>query len=199
MSAGEMTEGTRIVSVSWSTNPRKGSASVYEVARRTPEATFYLCGRFPDAPDLPNLRNLGVVDRERLPVVLRSCHALLTFSENEACPNHVLEGLASGLPVLYGDSGAMREVVGDCGLAVTVENCGAQLSRLADDWSAWSRRSRQWAVESFSPSVIFARYVSAIERALAAPTTLSSTMRFWCGLGAPAAAWWLGRHRWNAA
>lgn len=193
----DCSEGTRIVAVSWSTNPRKGASSIVEVARRHPHVHFYLCGRFADAPDLPNLQKLGVLERDRLPVVLRSCHALLTFSENEACPNHVLESLASGLPVLYFDSGAMREVIGECGLVVTVETFGAQLRQMAGDWSAWSRRSRQWAVAHFDPELIFAQYVSVIDEARTAAPRVPVQTRFLWALGGPAAAWWLGRHRWD--
>ena len=190
-------EGTRIVAVSWSTNPRKGASSLFEVARRHPHVTFYLCGRLADAPDLPNLQKLGVLDRDRLSIALRSCHALLTFSENEACPNHVLEAMASGLPVLYFDSGAMREVIGECGLAVTVETFGAQLRQMAGDWPGWSHRSRQRAVERFDPEHIFARYLSVIDGARTAAPAVPVQTRFLWALGGPAAAWWLGRRRWN--
>lgn len=190
-------EATRIAAVSWSTNPKKGAASVYEVARRHPEVAFYLCGRFPYAPALPNLHALGVLDRDRLPVVLRSCHALLTFSENEACPNHVLEGLAAGLPILYADSGATREVVADCGLDVTIATFGRRLEQLASDWAAWAARSRRRAIEQFDPEVIFARYITEIEGARARPPRVPGRTRFVWALGGPAAAWWLGRRRWD--
>lgn len=171
------TEPRRVVSVSWSTNPKKGAASIYETAARRPDIGFYLCGRYEDVPALPNLHALGVLDREALARVLRSCDAMLTYSESEACPNHVLEALASGLPVLYRDSGAMAEVIGDCGLAVDPATFGAALDSMVRDREAWSLRARTRAERSFHPQRQFAAYVDAINLALSAPPKTGSFTR----------------------
>ena len=97
----------RVACVTWSTNPRKGAASVYEVAYRNLDTNFVLCGQYHDAPNLANIHRHGVLTHQELATVLRTCHVMLTFSQNESCPNHVLEALASGLSILYQDSGAM--------------------------------------------------------------------------------------------
>ena len=159
-----------VASVSWSVNPLKGAAQVYAVAKANPDVGFILAGNFPDAPDLPNVHVLGVMDREELATVLRSCDALLTFSQNEACPNHVLEALASGLPVLYTDSGAMAEVIGEAGLAVSVENFPEQLEKVLADKENYSQQARQRAIEHFHPEVIFPQYIEYIQQALQNPT-----------------------------
>lgn len=190
---------TRMAAVTWSTNPKKGSAQIYELARRHPRIDFHLCGRYPDAPTLSNVHAHGVLDREQLPIVLRSCHAMVTFSENEACPNHVLEALASGLPVLYGDSGAMREVVGDAGMDVTVESFGDRLQAVARDWPAWRARSRHRAVACFDPSIVFARYLAAIEQARSAALRMSRTPRLILAAGGRASAMLLRLQRWDHA
>ena len=49
-----------VACVTWSTNPMKGAASIYEVASSNPTLGFVLCGQYPDAPDLPNIFLLGV-------------------------------------------------------------------------------------------------------------------------------------------
>ena len=194
----ECTGSTRIASVSWSTNRKKGASGIYEIARLNPSVEFFLCGRFLDLPSLSNVHYLGVLDRDRLPIVLRTCHALLTLSENEACPNHVLEALASGLPILYADSGAMTEVIGNCGLPVTVETSTAQIAAVMKDRENRSRRSRQRAVDHFEPRTIFTRYLAAIKQARIAPPRVAVQTRFLWALGGPAAVWWLGRDRWDA-
>lgn len=170
-------EPFRLACVTWSTNVMKGAFSIYEVARRHPELGFVLCGRYPDAPDLPNLHVLGVLERGTLATVLRSCHALLTFSQNEACPNHVLEALASGLPILYHNSGAMPEIVGDCGLPVTVDSFPEQLERLVVDRERRSAAARQRALEMFNPDQALSKYVEVIEAATKRPLRISSRRR----------------------
>lgn len=169
--------GPRLVSVSWSTNPMKGAASIYALAEANPQLRFILVGNYPDAPDLPNLSNLGVLPREELAAVLRSAEALLTFSRNEACPNHVLEAMASGLPVLYYDSGAMAEVVGDAGLPVSEGSFPAQFEKLMEKRTALSQSARRRAEERFNPDIIFAQYMQNIQAALARPSRVAPWQR----------------------
>ncbi|KAA3646419.1 MAG: glycosyltransferase [Chloroflexi bacterium] len=158
-----------VASSSWSVNPLKGAAQVYAVAKANPEVGFVLAGNYPDAPELDNLHVPGVLDHEELASVLRSCDTLLTFSQNEACPNHVLEALASGLPVLYTDSGAMGEVIGEAGLPVTVEDFEKKLEALLADKNEYSRRARQRSLQHFHPEIIFPQYVQHIQKTLESP------------------------------
>ncbi len=161
--------GAKVVCVTWSTNPMKGAAEVYATARQNPDTLFVLCGRYPDAPEMPNVHPMGVLDREHLAAALRTCDLLLTYSRNEACPNHVLEGLASGLPVLYVDSGASAELVGDAGLPVTVDDFGDGLARIISDRGAWAGRARARALDRFAPDVVFPRYETEMTAAVARP------------------------------
>jgi glycosyltransferase involved in cell wall biosynthesis len=174
-----LTGSSRVASVSWSTNPKKGSAAVYDTARRNPDITFYLCGRYDNVPVLPNVKPLGVLDRDSLATTLRSCDALLTYSENEACPNHVLEALASGLPVLYRDSGAMKEIIGDAGLEVAPDTFAGIFGSILQNGREWSRRARQRASDRFAPAAIFGRYRSELEAMRGRPSRLSPNRRWW--------------------
>ena len=163
----------QVACVTWSTNLMKGAANVYTVAKLNPTIDFVLCGNYLDVPDLPNIHTLGLLGREELASALRSCHVLLTFSRNEACPNHVLEALACGLPVLYDDSGAMAEVIGDCGLPVTTENFSSQFREISSTIKAGSINARDRAIELFSPEVILPRYALAFQNALAGSSKVS--------------------------
>lgn len=162
-----------IACVSWSTNPLKGAQKIYAVALANPKIHFVLCGNYPDAPDLPNLHKLGVLGRHDLAATLRSCDILLTFSQNEACPNHVLEALGCGLPILYQDSGAMQEVVGECGLAVNTETFKEQYARIKSSLAELSVQSRKRVLDHFNPDVVFPRYIEVIESAITKPTHVS--------------------------
>ncbi|MEX2160728.1 MAG: glycosyltransferase family 4 protein [Anaerolineales bacterium] len=168
---------TRVACVTWSTNPYKGKKHVYEVAERNPAIDFVLCGSFEDAPRLKNILRLGVLDRADLASALRSCQFMLTFSRNEACPNHVLEALACGLPVLFEDSGAMREVIGDCGLPVTVDSFARQVEALRPNLAGLSKAARQRARDLFAPQKKFGQYVEAIKGALDRRPRVASVWR----------------------
>ena len=185
-SRSSLAERVRVACVTWSANPRKGAAFVYDVARRNSDTDFVLCGQYPGAPDLANVCRLGVLDREKLAETLRSCHVLLTFSKNEACPNHVLEGMASGLPILYGESGAMHEIIGGCGLPVTVEIFAEQLGKIMGRWKEFSDRSRLRAIRQFHPQHIFPLYVEAIKKTLHLPTSIPMPSRLWLAWSEPA-------------
>ena len=167
----------QVACVTWSKNPYKGIAQIYRVAKDHPKIDFVLCGRFEDAPEIPNVHKLGQLSRPELATALRSCQLLLTFSRNEACPNHVLEALACGLPVLYEDSGAMREVVGDCGSPVTGEDFAEQLGRVLSDLERLSKAARQRALEHFNPQENFNQYVQAIQVGLARPSRVPTGLR----------------------
>lgn len=54
---------------------------------------------------------LGVVPNDNIPAFNRGAHLLYSADINAACPNSVIEALASGLPVLAFDTGALKELV----------------------------------------------------------------------------------------
>jgi glycosyltransferase involved in cell wall biosynthesis len=167
----------RIVCATWSTNPMKGAQKIYQVAEDNPHIDFALCGRFPDAPELPNVHLMGNLGREELARVMRSCHALYFPSQNEACPNVVLEAMASGLPVLYEKSGATPELVEDCGLPTEVEDFRSQVDKLMSERSELSAKARKRAEQSFNRDAKFADYLDELESALRSPTAIPISRR----------------------
>jgi glycosyltransferase involved in cell wall biosynthesis len=171
-------DGVRLAYVTYSTNPMKGWGDVYTLARQHPDLNFILIGRYDDPPDLPNLHVLGLLDHHALPRALRACTAFLAFHHNEACPNVVLEALACGLPVLYLESGATPEIVGPCGLPVTVETFRPQLDRLLAERAALAACARQRALAMFHPDVVFGQYIAVMQAALKRPTGWRA-MRRW--------------------
>jgi glycosyltransferase involved in cell wall biosynthesis len=57
------------------------------------------------------LKFTGQVPRELIPEIDRSAHVLYAADLNPACPNSVIEALASGLPVAAYATGALPEIV----------------------------------------------------------------------------------------
>jgi glycosyltransferase involved in cell wall biosynthesis len=92
-----------------------------KVATAYPGVELVVTGRSV-TPIEPLAAELGVASRVRItgryaqrdaPAIYRAAHLLLHTQVNDACPNVVLEALASGLPVVYPASGGTVELVGD--------------------------------------------------------------------------------------
>ncbi|MEO8683160.1 MAG: glycosyltransferase family 4 protein, partial [Vicinamibacterales bacterium] len=164
-----------VACASWSVNRRKGTWQVDQLAAGHPGVSFVLCGRFEGIADRANVIRLGHLDREAMAAALRSCDVFLNLSENDPCPNVVLEALASGLPVLYRDSGGVRELVGDCGLPIDGVGFAAALDQVLAERPLLSARARERVQARFTPDQVFPRYLAAIEAAARRPPP--STLR----------------------
>ena len=61
----------------------------------------------------------GPYAQAEAPSVFANADAFVTVTHNDSCPSTVIEAMASGLPVVYANSGGVPELVGDAaGLAV---------------------------------------------------------------------------------
>lgn len=159
----------KVCNASFSTNPKKGTWRIGSLARENPDIVFVLCGCYPELPDLPNIHFLGHMDRVQMATALRSCDLFFHLAENDPCPNVVLEALASGLPLLYRDSGGTPELVGECGLPVTVDNFRQQLDIILERREELSKAARERAVRHFAPDYIFPQYLKAMLQAKRRP------------------------------
>ena len=162
-------KNTKVCVVSFSTNKLKGTWQISKLAEENPQLTFILCGNFPPLPNCANIVHLGHLNHTALAEVMRSCDVYLHLAINDPCPNVVTEALASGLPVLYYDSGGTAELVGEAGIPMTVDNFRQRLETVIQEHMRLSTFARKRAESKFAPSHIFPQYLQAIERAR--PTT----------------------------
>lgn len=100
---------TILISSSWSTNLRKGFETVARFSKLKSVTVLHI-GRWPDEVGAKEVQMLGTIGQKEVGQVLREGHFFLFPSELEACPNAVVEALASGLPVLYHNSGGTPEL-----------------------------------------------------------------------------------------
>lgn len=108
----------RLAAVSWSDNPRKGFAAIAD-ASRLPDVEVTFVGRWCTDVHPANVKMAGVLESAKVADILRSSHAMLHPAWNEPCSNAILEAMASGLPVIYRDSGGNRELAGKYGVPMT--------------------------------------------------------------------------------
>ena len=126
---------TRIISVSWSDNPRKGGPALHRLERALDpdryEITFV--GNSREAFD--HVRHLPPVPSRELAALLREHDVFFTATEHDAYSNALVEALSCGLPAIYLDSGGSREAVKEAGFGFTdSEDVPTLLDRLRDEY-----------------------------------------------------------------
>ena len=109
-------EKIKLVSTSWSDNPMKGAIDYKWLDENLDfnrySYTFY--GRIKE-----NFKNIIVekpLPSSSLGEALRKNDIYITASQNDPCSNALIEAMASGLPILYKNSGGHPELVGFGGL-----------------------------------------------------------------------------------
>ena len=107
------------------------------------------------------VRVTGPYTQEQAPQIYREADAYIMMKHNDPCPNTVLEALATGLPVLYSDSGGVGELVGDAGIGLPcqqsweqpftpeVQSIARGMRDLAEKHDVLSVNARNRAVERF--------------------------------------------------
>jgi glycosyltransferase involved in cell wall biosynthesis len=95
----------KIVTHHWSTNPKKGFGIYKEIEKwaKARGHSFHYIGQLPPGISFENYTK--PISAKDLAKVLPEHDIYLTASEEEAGANHVVEALASGLPIVYRNTG----------------------------------------------------------------------------------------------
>jgi len=128
--------------------------------------------------EIPGVRVMGQVKRERMPEIFRQADLFFCLEMFPPCPNAVVEALASGLPVVGYDTGALGELVGpEAGVVAAFGGDPGRFERPSTDNiihainEVLSRRTemafaaRARAEKMFSREMMVAKYLEVIERA----------------------------------
>jgi glycosyltransferase involved in cell wall biosynthesis len=105
----------RLISTSWSDNPRKGAAT-YKWLEGTLDwkrFEYTFVGR--SAEHFDRIRTIRAQGSRKLARILTEHDVYVTASENDPCSNALIEALSCGLPTIYLRSGGHPEIVGDAG------------------------------------------------------------------------------------
>jgi glycosyltransferase involved in cell wall biosynthesis len=106
----------RIITTSWSDNPRKGAEVLQWLDRNLDFATFEVTFAGNTQARFERIRVVGPLASEPLADLLRAHDLYLAPSQDDPCSNALLEALACGLPAAYLRSGGHPELVGDGGV-----------------------------------------------------------------------------------
>jgi glycosyltransferase involved in cell wall biosynthesis len=153
----------KIAFASNSTNPKKGFFEIVKVAKYNTDLTFLVAGRMPELKLPENVISLGYLSRTKLSMMLRSCCLFVFFAENEACPNVVLEAMASGLPVIYKDSGGTLEIVGDTGIQACAETFRQAFEVLWKNYEEFKLKTQIRVKKEFSINKIIPSYLDKMK------------------------------------
>jgi glycosyltransferase involved in cell wall biosynthesis len=125
------------------------------------------------------IKYLGVIPNSNLPEIIKMADLFPFSTFKPACPNVVIEALASGLPVVGYKTGCMSELVGDAGILVPSKYDGWDYFPCEDpkplaegvlevlkNRRLYSRRARERAEERFSLELMGRKYLNVFERVL---------------------------------
>jgi glycosyltransferase involved in cell wall biosynthesis len=91
--------------ISWHPENRKAKREALDSLERSP------AGR--------DVELAGVFTQQEAPALYRRADVLIHTKYNDPCPTVVLEAMASGLPVVFSESGGTPELVGEAGIGVS--------------------------------------------------------------------------------
>ena len=149
---------TRLISSSWSDNPRKG-APVYEWLEDNLDWDRYEFTFVGNSPTrFRRIRHVPPVPSKELAALLRGHDVFVTATECDAYSNALVEALSCGLPAIYLDSGGSSEAVKEAGFAFRErDEIPSLLDRLVDEYE-----QRQARIDLPSPAEIADGYLRVL-------------------------------------
>ena len=152
----------RVVTHHWSTNPKKGFdlyKKFEEYCKETNMFEFHYIGQLPNRVSFSG--HTPPISVENLTEVLPRYDIYLTASEEEAGANHVLEGIACGLPVVYRNSGG--SIVEYCDSVgeeyADFDEMIWSLATVRDNYSVYKQRCLQY---SDTNDMVVEKYLNVI-------------------------------------
>ena len=124
----------RVITSSWSDNPRKGSEVLRWLDQNLDFGAYELTFAGRTQQRFERIRVVGPLASQPLADLLRAHDVFLAASRDDPCSNALLEGLACGLPAAYLRSGGHPELVGDGGIGFdAAEELPAAFARLREE------------------------------------------------------------------
>lgn len=128
----------KYLAISWSNNLMKGFSWLPRLAT-LPGVKVSFIGNWNPAVHSGDVYCMGVKTRKQISSILRGIDILVHPAENDPCSNVILEALASGVPVLYHNSGGNPELAGGYGVPL-IDDLKQALDEIRDRYSELRER-----------------------------------------------------------
>jgi glycosyltransferase involved in cell wall biosynthesis len=130
----DRSEPFRVLISSWSHNPRKGW-EMYEQADKAElkNVNISFIGNAPEGFRFNRIKSYKPLAHRELARFVKQHHALLFCAQHETCSNTIVEAINCGVPVIYLDSGANKELAATYGVEFT-GNVGAAIELIQKDY-----------------------------------------------------------------
>jgi hypothetical protein len=128
----------RVIISTWSKSYNKGFHYYRDIDRSLggkQDVELTLVGRKPDDLSFKYCRVCGPLAHPQLAELLKQHHVLLQLSQGESCSNAMIEGINCGLPVIYLNHAANKEIGGKYGVEFQGDFFAA-VERLKADYHA---------------------------------------------------------------
>jgi glycosyltransferase involved in cell wall biosynthesis len=149
----------RVITTSWSDNPRKGSEVLTWLDRNLDFDSYEVTFAGRTQRSFERIRLVEPLPSQALADLLRAQDVFLAPSCDDPCSNALLEGLACGLPAAFRRSGGHPELVGEAGIGFDdAEELPALLARLREELAL-----RRAAIRVPSLAEVAGRYLETLE------------------------------------
>jgi glycosyltransferase involved in cell wall biosynthesis len=155
----EAHERLRVISTSWSSNPRKGGDILAWLDRNLDFGAFEVTFAGNTEQSFDRIRVVPPLPSADVADLLRAHDVYLATSRDDPCSNALLEGLSCGLPAIYLDSGSNAEVAGPYGVAYEGDVDGA-VAAITDRYGQATEALRE---QPFRIGPVADRYLAVLE------------------------------------
>ena len=147
-------EKFKLVTHHWSNNVNKGFDIYYQIDRMLNDESlkkkfeFTIIGNIPKNITFRNSNITGPLHGQELIKKLSNNHAYITASVNEPGGNHQNEAINCGLPVLYKDSGCMKEYCDGFGICFDEINLERKINEMILNQNNLKKKCLNYKFES---------------------------------------------------
>lgn len=162
----------RLITTSWSQNPRKGF-EVYKYLDENLDFSKYSYKFIGNSPvRFRNIKFVEAVGSDRLSAYLGDSDIYITASQKDPCSNALIEALACGLPAIALADGGHPELVGEAGeLFSNMEEVPVLLDKVVADYAAYQGKIKSYDISEtallyadFCAAVVSAKFKTGMSR-----------------------------------
>lgn len=134
------TRKIRLISTSWSDNPKKGGKTYKWIEENLDWDRFEYTFVGRSQVEFDKIKCIDPVPSGELAGILRQHDIYVTASQNDPCSNALIEALACGLPALYLNDGGHPELVGNGGIPFERQDeIFSHLERLVENYEMFQK------------------------------------------------------------